>query len=130
LNAEGTDYLSHGSFVDEAFADNWQTLRSVLEDAPRKLTRAQVGKRWPAEGEAPAATTLWRWLERAVGQGLVLREGTGRKSAPYHYWLPGKEEEWKRPAWEKELEALRERFSKPPADPPPEPRAAPPDGSG
>jgi hypothetical protein len=116
LNAEGTDYLGHGSFLEEEFADNWKTLRSVLEDAPKKLTRAQVGKRWPSEAEVPGATTLWRWLERAVGQGLVLRDGTGRKSEPFIYWLPGKEEDWKRPAWEKELEALRERFSRPPED--------------
>ena len=39
--------------------------------------------------------SLWRWLEQAVGRGWVLREGTGRKNAPYRYWLPSREEQWK-----------------------------------
>ena len=29
-----------------------------------------------------------------MAQALVLRSGTGRKSSPYRYWLPGMEEKW------------------------------------
>jgi hypothetical protein len=98
--------------------------REVLEDAPKKLTRPQVARRWPPDAEAPAATTLWRWLERAVAQGLILREGTGRKSDPYCYWLPGQEVKWQRPRWEEEVTRLIERMSEsaaPPAGGPPSP---------
>ena len=38
--------------------------------------------------------TLWRWLDRAVSQGLVCREGAGRKNDPYRYWLAEQEEQW------------------------------------
>jgi hypothetical protein len=37
---------------------------------------------------------LWRWLQRAVGLGLVRQDGTGRRNAPFRYWLPGQEEKW------------------------------------
>jgi len=50
---------------------------------------------WPEEHETPAATTLWRWLDRALGLKLVQREGTGRKNDPHCYWLPGQEEIWR-----------------------------------
>jgi hypothetical protein len=38
--------------------------------------------------------TLWRWLERAVAENLLLRDGTGHKGEPYRYWLPAREAEW------------------------------------
>jgi hypothetical protein len=112
LNADGTDYLGHGSFLEEEFMQSWTILRAVLADAPRKLTRRQVARSWPPDAEAPAPATLWRWLERAVGQGLMLREGSGRRRDPFRYWLPGQEEQWKVPRWQKELEALNERLMK------------------
>jgi hypothetical protein len=87
--------LSH-SFQEEEFTHNWERLRAVLEDAPQKLTRKQVLERWPADFPVPDASTLWRWLERAVGQRLVLRQGAGRSNDPYRYWLLGMEEEWRR----------------------------------
>src|SRR5262249_2091167 len=42
LNAEGTDYLSHGDFQTEEFTEHWERLRMVLEDAPRKRTRQEL----------------------------------------------------------------------------------------
>jgi hypothetical protein len=111
LNEAGTDYLGHGSFGEEEFTRHWQVLRGVLEDAPRKLARPEVARRWPADAEAPGAVTLWRWLERPVAQGLVLREGSGRKSAPYRYWLPGQEKRWSRPPGEAELARLAEHLN-------------------
>jgi hypothetical protein len=92
LNAEGTDYVGHGSFVEEEFTQNWKRLLAVLGDALKKLTRTQILRRWPPGEEAPPAVTLWRWLERAVGQGLLLREGSGRKKDPFRYWLPARQE--------------------------------------
>jgi hypothetical protein len=38
--------------------------------------------------------TLYRWLERAIAQGRVQRDGRGRKRDPYRYWLPEQLAEW------------------------------------
>jgi hypothetical protein len=60
----------------------------------------------------PQAKTLWRWLGRAVEQGLVHRSGSGRKNDPYLYWLPGQEVVWRHDrlsVWEEEKrQALRD----------------------
>jgi hypothetical protein len=93
LNAEGTDYLCHDARSEDDFLENWEQLRAALADAPRKLTRRQVAKRWP--GGPPSGATLWRWLEQAVSQGLVCRDGSGRKREPFRYWLREREEQWR-----------------------------------
>ncbi len=48
-----------------------------------------------ADFDKPGATQLKLWLNRAVERGLILREGTGRKSDPYRYWLPASEAKWR-----------------------------------
>ncbi len=55
----------------------------------------EVHRHWPADERAPDQTTLWRWLERAVERGQVLRDGSGRSHEPFRYWLPGQEEKWR-----------------------------------
>jgi hypothetical protein len=114
LNTEGTDYLGHGTFGEEEYGRNLLHLRSVLADAPRKLTRQQVARRWPPDAEPPHPASLWRWLEQAVAQGQVLRDGSGRKADPFRYWLPGQEEKWKTPRWQQELTAFTEALPPPP----------------
>jgi hypothetical protein len=94
LNAAGTDYRSLGSFEDEEFADSWRLLTSVLETAPRKLSRRELLKRWPA-GRVPDETTLARWLERAVAEGWLSKSGPGTRTDPYRYWLPSREAVWR-----------------------------------
>jgi hypothetical protein len=93
LNAGGTDYLCHDARSEDDFLENWEQLRAALAGAPRKLTRRQVAKRWP--GGPPHGVTVWRWLEQAVFQGLVCRDGSGRKRDPYRYWLREREEQWR-----------------------------------
>jgi hypothetical protein len=94
LNAEGTDYLCHGAGGDDEFLVNWGPLRAALADAPRKLTRRAVARRWPG-GPPPPSTSLWRWLDQAVSHGLVCRDGGGRRRDPYRYWLREREEQWR-----------------------------------
>ena len=94
LTEDGTDYAALGDYATTDFADNWPVLSGVLEDADRKLTRAEVLRAWPADFPRPSETVLWRWLNRAVKEGLVLHEGTGRRAAPFRYWLDGMEEVW------------------------------------
>jgi len=75
LNADGTDYLAHGDFQDEEFTRNWDRLRALLAAAGGKLTRKEILLDWPEGVELPNEVTLWRWLERAVAQGLVGQHG-------------------------------------------------------
>ncbi len=95
LNAEGTDYATLGDFESEAFGQGWQLLRPLLEGATWKLTRAEILREWPQDQSPPDAVTLWRWLDRAMAEGLLRRDGLGRKSEPYRYWLPAQEEKWR-----------------------------------
>ncbi len=85
LTADGTDYLAHGNQADESFADNWNLLRAILAAAPGKLTRREIHERWPPGSPKPTEATLWKWLDRALAQGLVLREGSGRKNEAFRY---------------------------------------------
>jgi hypothetical protein len=91
LNAEGTDYavLQSGP---EALGDSWPAVFQALAEAQRKLTRQEILDDWSADYPRPDATTLWRWLSRAVAGGIVRQEGTGRPRDPFRYWLPQREE--------------------------------------
>jgi hypothetical protein len=63
----------------EESADGWVVLRTVLEDAHRKLTPREVLAAWPEDHPKPVAATVWRWLERAVADGRAAG-GAGRRS--------------------------------------------------
>jgi hypothetical protein len=94
LSADGADYVTHGDYQDDQFAYFWLVLKGVLEAADKKLTRPEIAKSWPPDLVRPTRMTLWRWLDRAVNQGLLLRDGSGWKTKPFRYWLPGQEAKW------------------------------------
>jgi hypothetical protein len=94
LNAEGTDYVTHGSFDEADFASNWEDLLAVLRVASRKLTRAQILEEWPRE-KRPDPATLYRYLERAVAMGLLCRDGKGTHGHGFRYWLAENEKRWR-----------------------------------
>jgi hypothetical protein len=94
LNAAGTDYVSLGDLEEEEFGRAWMLLRSVLTEAKQKLARDEILAAWPEHEEKPSEITLFRWLERAVAHGQVQRDGRGRKSEPFRYWLPEAAERW------------------------------------
>ena len=98
LNAEGTDYLSHGDFAAAEFASRWGELRELLRPAERKLTRREIYRAWPAEGR-PDPGSLYRWLRRAVAEGLLRQDGDGRGGRPFRYWLAENEERWRQDIW-------------------------------
>jgi hypothetical protein len=79
----------------EQFEADWEPIRLVLAEAPQKLTRQDIIMEWPGGFDQPNATTLWRWLDSAVEQGLALCEGSGSKSDPFRYWLAEREAVWK-----------------------------------
>src|SRR5438093_12555515 len=80
LNAEGTDYQGHLGLEDPRFLECWEHLRKVLADALHRLSRREILEAWSPDVPQPNVDTLWRWLNRAVHQGLVLRAGEGTKS--------------------------------------------------
>jgi hypothetical protein len=92
--ADGTDYLSRGTIGDEDFREHWEQLAAYFASAPDKLTRSELRKLLPSGKGTPSDHTLWRWLERAVAENLLRRDGTGHKKSPFRYWTPGREAEW------------------------------------
>jgi hypothetical protein len=68
----------------------------LLAAAPGKLTQEEVRAVWPALDEVPCELNVWRWLERAEEEAKVCRDGKGRKSSPYRYWLREQMEVWRR----------------------------------
>jgi hypothetical protein len=91
LNAEGTDYAVLQSGLVATLGDNWLAVLQVLREAHSKLTRQEILDNWSADYSKPDSTTLWRWLSRAVAQGIVRQEGKGHHSDPFRYWLPARE---------------------------------------
>jgi hypothetical protein len=87
LTPDGTDYTCLGVFYKEELARHWQALRTILNSAPHKLTRAEILDRWSADA-VPDPTTINRRLERAALDGLIRKEGLGTKRSPFRYWLP------------------------------------------
>jgi hypothetical protein len=99
LDEAGTDYRALADVVDgdtnDDLAEWWPTLQMVLSWGRLRETRDALLARWPEEEEKPSPVTLYRWLERAVARGLVVRDGTGIRDKPFRYWLKGQEALWK-----------------------------------
>ena len=57
--------------------------------------------------DQPEATAVWRLLDRAVEQGLVLREGSGKKNDPFRYWMAERVEVWKQDPLYEMIEAQK-----------------------
>jgi hypothetical protein len=113
LNAEGTDYLVRTDAAGAPLVQPWPQMQHVLGNATDRLTQQAILQRWPVEGEAPDRSTVSRWLNRAAGQGLVRRSGSGYRGDPFVYWLPGREPLlWPGDnASEQEKQAWRERWA-------------------
>jgi len=95
LNEAGTDYMYHGDFAQVECRTGWERVQRFLETAPCKLSRDEIREDWPKDDHpVPGSTALWQWLEKAVAEGSLSREGAGTKNDPFLYWLPGKEVEW------------------------------------
>jgi hypothetical protein len=111
LNDAGTDYVVHGDYVSDDFLENWQVLQGMFEEAHNKLSRAQILATWPDDYPKPHRSTLWRWLDRALKEGRIHRDGNGRRTRPFRYWLVGQEARWKHdPLHKPDLPSLQEVF--------------------
>jgi hypothetical protein len=94
LSAGGSDYLARGSFAEEEFASHWQVLSDLLRQAPAKLTQTDLLRQWPGD-DRPDPATLFRWLRQALADGLLRRDGLGRRRQPFRYWLAENEDRWR-----------------------------------
>ncbi len=94
LDEAGTAYTLAPPTEEERFEASWEPVRLVLAEAPQKLTRQDILMEWPAGFDLPSETTVWRWLDRAVEQGLVQCEGSGHKNDPFRYWTAERVAVW------------------------------------
>jgi len=92
--ADGTDYRGLGASAEPTFEDGWLILQKVLAEAEKPLSRQDILRAWPDSAAAPAKHTLWKWLDRTVREGLVLKDGRGTRREPYSYSLPGMVMKW------------------------------------
>jgi hypothetical protein len=91
LVPDGSDYVVLQSGLEAALGESWPGVMHVLREEWHKRTRQEILELWPADYPKPESTTLWRWLSRAVLQGIIRQEGTGRTRDPFRYWLPERE---------------------------------------
>ncbi len=94
LTADGADYVCLGTFEEGEFSAHWNILQTILAAASRKLTRAEIHRLWPST-HCVDLMSLSRWLNRAVDRNLARRDGRGRRSHPFRYWLTGQEDRWR-----------------------------------
>lgn len=92
--ADGADYRVLSTSGEPDFEDGWPVLQTLLSEAERSLSRRDIHRAWPCTAATPAKQTLWRWLTRAVRDGLILQTGNGTRKDPYRYSLPGMAEKW------------------------------------
>src|SRR5262245_31348988 len=93
-SADGRDYAALGEAALDDFDAGWPVLQALLEDAYQKLTRKGILDAWPQDHPKPSEATLWRWLDRALTDSRVQRDGSGRSRSPFRYWLTGQEKRW------------------------------------
>jgi hypothetical protein len=88
LNPEETDYLP---LPDDppaaALPPALETLRRLLGESPRALTRQEILARWPEGAPVPRADSLWRCLARGCELGLLVRTGEGTRAEAFRYGL-------------------------------------------
>ncbi len=95
LSADGQNYRAlPDSEAEDVFSRHWPAIERLLAFPPRKLTRQELLTAWRAKASAPAPMTLWRILDRAVQQNLLICEGAGSRADPYRYWLAELPPQW------------------------------------
>jgi Fe2+ or Zn2+ uptake regulation protein len=87
LSPAGNDYLAHATHADEIGSECRRILLAVLAEASAPLTQRQILAHWPEDSAKPDVGTICRALKRLLEQGLIQREGSGRKNDLYRYWL-------------------------------------------
>jgi hypothetical protein len=92
--ADGADYRSLGASAELDYERAWPLLHAILDESEGPLRRRDIRHRWPDPSVTPSMATLWNWLDRAVREGRVLRDGRGTRRDPFRYQLPGMTQKW------------------------------------
>jgi AAA domain len=79
----------------QRYRDNWQTVLAILATRTVAATHAELLADWPADAPRPGETVLYEWLNRAVAEKLVRRQGAGRRADPYRYRLPTPDDDYR-----------------------------------
>jgi hypothetical protein len=79
---------------DDPAADYWPLVQHLLSFPPRKLSQSQLLQKWPKAGGLPNPAFLDTCLKRAVSEGRLLQEGTGRRADPLLYHIDGLDAIW------------------------------------
>jgi len=87
LNAAHTDYSGRMPNLEDDVPPSWQPLCAILAAAQTPLTIKEILYDWEPGLPTPASNTLWRWLDQAAHQGLIVKSGTGSKKDPFRYRL-------------------------------------------
>jgi hypothetical protein len=87
LTAAGNDYLVCAMGDAEIGSECSRVLLAVIQEAGEPLTQRQILAHWPSASHQPDLATVSRSLKRGLEQGLIQREGTGRRNDQYRYWL-------------------------------------------
>jgi hypothetical protein len=94
LNAAGNDYAALGNFDARSYTDSWQALERIFNHARDKMTAKEIFDDWPEDSPKPGDVTLRKWLQQALNDNLVVRDGVGTKNKPYRFWTKSREKQW------------------------------------
>jgi hypothetical protein len=114
LNPDANDYLVRTDETGTPLARNWPEVHCILSSANFKFTQERILNELSClTDDPPDRSTLSRWLKRATKQGVICCGGSGYRSDPFCYWLPGREPLlWPGDkASEQEKQAWRERLA-------------------
>lgn len=98
LSADGTEFSASAEDPPQPTIDDDQErglamIVDIFERTGEQQTREAIVRQWP-DRRTPNAATVWRWLECGVKRGLFVRHGTGKRSDPFRYQLPGRKCAW------------------------------------
>ncbi len=93
-NSATGEFTHIADLTSQRYLDNWQIVHALLIGRETAATHQELLMDWPADMPKPGATLLYSWLNRAVENKLVRREGSGVRSNPYRYRLPNEDDSY------------------------------------
>ena len=76
------------------FEENWPTILGILKDRTEGSTIREVAECWPDDGEKPARSSLYAWLDLAYERKRLRREGSGTSALPWRYRVENEDDKY------------------------------------
>jgi AAA domain len=92
------EFVNLGDPSATRFDAGWRLVEMMLKARTGALTHHELLKRFRRKRRLPASSVLYEWLNRAVRENRLMREGTGRRNSPFRYRLPRAEDQSMRTA--------------------------------